>query len=239
MSAKHGILYLIPNFLGPAEPGCVFPPYNARVLKDIDYFIAEREKAARRLIKALLPEKNQARLHFFELNRHTDPAEIKHFLNPLLAGHPMGLMSEAGLPGIADPGAKIVHLAHRQGIRVKPLVGPSSIFLALMASGLNGQRFAFHGYLPVKTPQLSGHLRRLESRSRRNNETQIFIETPYRNDKMLNILLQTLHPDTLLCVATDLTLETEWIATRRIAEWIKEPKPRLHKRPAIFLFLAE
>ena len=229
---------MIPNFLGPAEPGCVFPPYNARVLKNIDYFIAEREKSARRLIKALVPEKNQARLHFFELNRHTDPEEIKHFLQPLLEGKPMGLMSEAGLPGIADPGAQVVRLAHRQGIKVEPLTGPSSIFLALMASGLNGQRFAFHGYLPVKSPELSKRLRQLEMRSRRENETQIFIETPYRNDRMLDALFKTLHPDTLLCVATDLTLETEWIATRRIAEWIKEPKPRLHKRPAVFLFLA-
>ncbi len=229
---------MIPNFLGPANPGHVFPEYNVRVLAGLDYFIAEREKSARRLIKALVPDKNQAQLHFFELNRHTVPGEIKHFLRPLLEGKPMGLMSEAGLPGIADPGAQVVRLAHRQGIKVEPLTGPSSIFLALMASGLNGQRFAFHGYLPVKSPELSKRLRQLEMRSRRENETQIFIETPYRNDKMLDALLKTLHPDTLLCVAADLTLDTEWISTRRVGDWSRMTLPALHKRPAIFLFLA-
>ena len=238
MSAKRGILYLIPNFLGPAEPERVFPPYNARVVAGLRYFIAEREKSARRLIKALVPDVNQEALHFFELNRHTDPAELEHFLEPLMQGQSMGLMSEAGLPAIADPGARMVLMARRRNIRVEALVGPSSIFLALMASGLNGQRFAFHGYLPIKLPNLVRRLRELENRSRREHETQIFIETPYRNNKMMETLLKNLHPDTLLCVAADITLDSEFIETRRVGEWQRMQRPDLHKRPAVFLFLA-
>ena len=238
VSAKPGVLYLIPNFLGPVDAGKVFPDFNRQVLENLRYFIAEREKSARKLIKTLLPEKNQSELFFFELNKHTSPDEINGFIDPLLQGESMGLMSEAGLPAIADPGAQIVRLAHRNNIRVVPLVGPSSIFLALMASGLDGQRFAFRGYLPVDKGALNRRLRELESYSRRENETQIFIETPYRNNKLFKAFLQKLHPATLLCVATNLTLPDQTIWTHRIAEWQQLPAPDLHKKPTVFLFLA-
>ncbi len=229
-------LILIPNFLDDsAQPEKVFPPYNLNIIKNLRHYIAEHEKSARRFIKKILPEVPQDELHFTELNKHTVEADISRFLEPLKHGHSVGLISDAGMPAIADPGAIIVAEAHRQKIRVVPLVGPSSVFLALTASGLNGQHFEFHGYLPVKIPELTKKIRRLEKESREQKKTQIFIETPYRNERLLQILLKHLSPTTLLSVAVDLTGEKEEIITASVKDW-RYKKILLHKRPAVFLF---
>lgn len=183
----------------------------------------------------MCPEKKQATLNLFELNKHTDASEIQSFLTPLLDGKDMGLMSDAGCPGVADPGAAIVALAHEKGIKVVPLVGPSSILLSLMASGMNGQSFAFHGYLPIDKNEKKNKIKQLEKISAEQNQSQLFIETPYRNNQMLDDLIKFLNPNTSLCVACDITLETEYILTKPVAQW-KKNKPDLHKRPCIFIF---
>ena len=176
---------------------------------------------------------------FFELNKRTDPADWKSFLLPALEENKsIGLISEAGCPGVADPGAEIALLAHELGIRVNPMIGPSSILLALIASGMNGQQFAFHGYLPIKTNERKKKLQQLEQFSRRNNQTQIFIETPYRNDAFVTDALQALQPNTLFGIAADITLPTEYIETHRVQQWKVQDIPTLHKRPTIFLLLA-
>ena len=177
-------------------------------------------------------------LHFATLNEHTAANELTELLAPLLAGEDVGIISEAGCPGIADPGAELVSLAHRHGIRVVPLVGPSSILLALMASGLNGQRFAFHGYLPIPEAERNKAIAALEAESARYHQTQLFIETPYRNEKLFSALLAHCRPQTLLCVASDITLPHEQIRTRPIAQWKSQPAPQLNKRPSLFLLLA-
>lgn len=200
----------------------------------IDDYIVEQEKTARRFIKQIKPSKVQAGLRLFPLNKHTLPNEHEAMLEPCLAGRHVGLMSEAGCPGIADPGAAIVKLAHEKEIRVIPMVGPSSILLALMASGMNGQSFAFNGYLPIDKAEKKIALRNFEKRSQEHNQTQIFIETPYRNNKLLEDLLQSLHPQTLLCIAADITLESEFIRTYPVSAW-KKKLPDLHNRPAIFI----
>lgn len=233
-SNKYGKLYLIPVGLGDSPENAVFPSLNKEIINDIDDFIVENEKSARRFIKQILPEKSQPELRLKALNKFTDPAEIISFLDPAKEGKNMGLLSEAGCPGVADPGAEIVKLAHRFGVQVVPLVGPSSILLAMMASGMNGQSFTFHGYLPIDKKERKNELRQLERISAEKNQAQIFIETPYRNMKFLEDLTQILHPATRICVACDLTLSSEFIKTATASEW-KNIKADLHKRPAIFI----
>jgi len=231
---SKGKLYLIPTPLGENAVHTI-PPYVIKQLHQLDFFIAERAKTARAFIKTTQPVKAFADLTFFELNKRTTPEEFRTFLQPAENGNDMGLMSEAGCPGVADPGAKIVQMAHQKEIEVVPFVGPSSILLALMASGMNGQSFCFQGYLPAKKPDLAKEFKRLEQLSRKQRQTQIFIETPYRNEGMLEEAFRVLAPDTRLCVAADISLETEFILTKRIKEWKKYKLPKLHKRPAIFL----
>ena len=231
---KYGKLYLIPVNLGESNPEKVFPPMNARIIDSIDDFIVENEKSARRFIKQILPEKSQPSLKLHGLNKFTEASEIPNFLDAAKAGKNMGLLSEAGCPGVADPGAEVVKLAHRFNIEVVPLVGPSSILLAMMASGMNGQSFTFHGYLPIDKKERKHEIKQLEKISSEKNQAQIFIETPYRNMKFLEDLIQNLHPTTRICVACDLTLESEFIKTATASEW-KNIKTDLHKRPAIFI----
>ncbi len=237
MSKTKGKLYLIPTPLGESG-GHAIPPYVIEVLHSLDVFIAERAKTARHFIKTTNPTKPFSELHFYELNKRTDEHEMKGFLNDALNGKNIGLMSEAGCPGIADPGAAIVQLAHQKGVEVIPLVGPSSIFLALMASGMNGQQFCFNGYLSPKRPELSKELKRLEQLSARLSQTQIMIETPYRNMGFVETALQVLSPKTQFCIACDLTLPTQYIQTKSVKEWKQTTIPDLHKRPAIFLIYA-
>ncbi|WP_140485049.1 SAM-dependent methyltransferase [Flavobacterium sp. GSA192] len=229
-----GKLYLIPTTMGECDPMDVLPQTVKRTIDFIDYYIVENEKTARKSIKAVHPEKKQADLVLFALNKHTEAKEHLDFIKPLLEGKNVGLMSEAGCPGVADPGAVIVKLAHDRGIQVIPLVGPSSILLAMMASGMNGQSFTFHGYLPIEKDEKRASFKNLERISFEKNQSQIFIETPYRNNKLLEDLIQTLHPETYLCIATDITLPTEYIKTKKISAWKKEAID-LHKRPTIFI----
>nr|WP_314866159.1 SAM-dependent methyltransferase [uncultured Flavobacterium sp.] len=229
-----GKLYLIPTTMGESDPMDVLPQTVKRAIEFIDYYIVENEKTARKSIKAVLPEKKQSELVLFALNKHTDEREHLSFIQPLLEGKNVGLMSEAGCPGVADPGAVIVKLAHEKGIQVIPLVGPSSILLAIMASGMNGQSFTFNGYLPIDKGEKKSALKNLEKLSFDKNQSQIFIETPYRNNKLLEDILQALQPATHLCIATDITLPTEYIKTLRVADW-KKTKVDLHNRPTIFI----
>jgi len=229
-----GKLYLIPTTLGEMNPEEVLPVTIKRTIELIDFYIVENEKTARRFIKSVYPEKKQPDLHLFALNKHTEESEHHAFIKPLLEGKNMGLMSEAGCPGVADPGAVIVKLAHEKGIQVIPLVGPSSILLAMMASGMNGQSFTFNGYLPIDKSEKKSALKNLEKWSLEKNQSQLFIETPYRNNKLLEDLLQILHPSTLLCIACDITLPTEFIRTLPVQQW-KKNKVDLHNRPCIFI----
>ena len=234
MKSKNGTLYLIPTTLGENEPLEVLPILVKKRIEEINYYIAENEKSARRFIKKICPSKKQPLLQFSILNKYTQEIELSDFLNPCLKGHNMGILSEAGCPGIADPGADVVKLAHEKGIQVVPLVGPSSIVLALMSSGMNGQNFAFNGYLPIDSSERRAELKRLEKRSFDEKQSQLFIETPYRNNKLLEEICATLNQDTLVCVACDLTLPTEFILTKPVSYW-KKNIADLHKRPAIFI----
>lgn len=230
-----GKLYLIPVMMGEeSNPKDVLPESVAKTIEMIDYYIVENEKTARRFIKKIYPEKKQPELKISLLNKHTDISEYAEMLQPCLNGINVGLMSEAGCPGIADPGAVIAKLAHEKGIQVVPMVGPSSILMGMMASGFNGQSFAFNGYLPIDKSEKKNALKNYERASFDRNQSQIFIETPYRNNKLLEDLLQILQNDTYLCIATDITLETEYIKTKRISEW-KKTKVDLHNRPCIFI----
>ena len=229
-----GKLYLIPTTLGENNPDDVLPQTVKRAIDFIGTYIVENEKTARKFIKAIHPEKVQADLKISLLNKRTEATEHKAMLSPCLNGENIGLMSEAGCPGVADPGAVIVKLAHENGIQVVPLVGPSSILLAIMASGMNGQSFAFNGYLPIDKGEKKSALKSFENLSNSKNQSQIFIETPYRNNKLMEDLVQTLQPNTLLCIAADITLPTEYIKTLRVADW-KKTKVDLHNRPTIFI----
>ncbi len=229
-----GNLYLIPTPLGDTGFETGLPAYNLQIIKEIDTFIVEELRTARRFLRKAGYTRDFESVTFYLLNEHTPDNEASHMLEKALAGKAVGLLSEAGLPCVADPGNIIVRLAHRKGIRVIPLTGPSSIMLALMSSGLNGQNFVFHGYLPVKPDERIKALRELEHAAALGNQTQIFIETPYRNVAMLESIIKTCHPSMLLCIAADLTLETEWIRSMPVHEWKKE-NPQLHKRPAVFL----
>ena len=229
-----GKLYLIPTTLGEMDPQDVLPQTVKRAIDFIDDYIVENEKTARKFIKSIHPEKVQSSLRLSALNKHTDITEHNSMIAPCLNGINVGLMSEAGCPGVADPGAVIVKLAHEKGIQVIPLVGPSSILLAMMGSGMNGQSFAFNGYLPIDKGEKKAALKNYESLSNSKNQSQIFIETPYRNNKLLEDLLSILQPNTHLCIATDITLPTEYIKTFRVADW-KKTKVDLHNRPTIFI----
>lgn len=229
-----GILYLIPVALGGDAVVSVLSPALVDKLPGLRHFIVENPKSARQFLKAAAYPHPLSSTEFQVLDEHTAPAQLPQLLTPLLAGHDCGLVSEAGCPAVADPGAALVRLAHAQGIRVVPLVGPSALLLALMASGMNGQRFAFHGYLPREQEKKINKIQELERVSGQANTTQIFIEAPYRNQALLQTLLEACRPDTLLCLATDITLESEMICTRTVAQW-KKSLPDIQRRPTVFL----
>lgn len=249
-----GILYLIPNTLGqmaiaqPSNPlDAVIPAEVQAITARIDYFIAENAKTTRAFLK-LIASTNPLgtplqEIRIAELSINTDPAALPALLEPVLDGQDAGLISEAGVPAVADPGANLVRLAHKRGITVRPLVGPSSILLAIMASGLNGQSFAFNGYLPVDGQQRAKRIKMLEERSRHEKQSQLFIETPYRNNVLLEALVLACQPNTLIAIATDLTLPSESIKTQTAAKWKSDlasgSMPDFHKKPTVFLFLAE
>lgn len=216
---KPGTLYLIPVPLGPAAPEACLPPDTLDAARRLDTFIAERARTARAHLKAMGHPKPLQELNILELNEHTKAGEIAALLAPLKAGRDVGLMSEAGCPAVADPGAELVRAAHRDGIAVAPLVGPSSILLALMASGLGGQRYCFHGYLPAKEPERTQKIRELEKTARREHATQLFIETPYRSAGLLEALAATLSADTLVSVGADLSLPNQFIKTGSAKSW--------------------
>ena len=229
-----GILYLIPNTLGQSNIDNVLPSYNISVAKNLRHFIVENVRSARRFLKMLDRDIVIGDLSFYELNRHTPTDRIAELLLPIYEGHSMGIISEAGCPAIADPGADVVAIAQRKNIRVVPLVGASSIILSLMASGFNGQSFAFVGYLPIDKKARIQRLKQLESRASSERQTQIFIETPYRNNQLVQDMVATLKPDTLLCIASELTADTESVKTLPIAEWAKQ-QIDINKRNTIFL----
>ena len=231
---KTGTLYLIPSALGGIEAGAVLAGSTLRVLATLTSFVVENPKTARQFLKAVGYPHPMHSLEFRTLDEHTAGRKVPLLLAPLLAGRDCGLLSEAGCPAVADPGAALVRLAHAHGIRVVPLVGPSALLLALMASGLNGQRFAFHGYLPVDQEQRRTKLLELERDSWREDRTQIFIEAPYRNQTLLRAVLETCRDDTLLCLATNLTSPAETIRTWTIAAWKTKP-PDINRRPTVFL----
>lgn len=237
MRTTKGNIYLIPCPLGDTPPLGVLPLSIKNTIEKTDYYIVEHEKNARRFIKSVVPHKKQVVLKIQEINKFTQPEDIPAMLDPCLEGFNIGVISDAGCPGIADPGARVVHYAHEKGIRVIPLVGPSSILLAMMASGFNGQNFAFNGYLPIDKSEKRTELKRLEKLSKDHDQSQLFIETPYRNNQMLESLIDTLHSHTRICVACDITLPTEYISTATVDLW-KKRKVDLHKRPTLFIIHA-
>jgi 16S rRNA (cytidine1402-2'-O)-methyltransferase len=239
-----GTLFLIPNTLGETEAlANVLPEQVQRITSQLDYFVAENAKTARaflKLVNARYPlAKPLQEIKISELNVNTPAAALAGLLAPLLAGQDGGLVSEAGVPAVADPGADLVRLAHQHNIPVRPLVGPSSLLLAVMASGLNGQSFAFNGYLPTDAAQRAVRIKELEQRSRKEKQTQLFIETPYRNAAMLEALVTACAPGTLVCVATDLSLPSETIRTMTAAQWKTAKAPDFHKKPTVFLLLGQ
>lgn len=227
-------LYLLPVTLGDTELNTVLPAYNIEIIQGIKHFIVEDVRSARRFLKKVDREFDIDSLSFYPLNKHTSAEDISGYLQPLLAGQSMGVISEAGCPAVADPGADVVAIAQRKNLKVVPLVGPSSIILSVMGSGFNGQSFAFHGYLPIEPGERVKRIKQLEQRIYSENQTQLFIETPYRNHKMVDDLLQNCRPQTKLCIAANLTCEGEYIKTRAISEW-KGKIPDLSKIPCIFL----
>lgn len=230
-----GKLYLIPCPIADGEPYDVLPAANKAIIQGLDYFIVENLRSARRFLSAAGIGRPIDSLTFAECNEHTRPEEIAALVLPLLEGRDAGLISEAGVPGVADPGAEVVAACHAKGIKIVPLVGPSSILLAIMASGQNGQSFAFNGYLPVKPPERAKAIRRLEQRASAENQPQIFIEAPYRNAKLFDDILASCRTETMLTVAADITGPEEFILTLPISQWIKSPGPDINKRPAIFI----
>ena len=236
-SDPRGSLYLLPNTLGETAPEAVISAAALNRARSLDYLIAEDPKTARAFLKRIGSTRALQSIRVERLDHNTPAGDFASLLEPVLAGRDAGLLSEAGLPAVADPGAGLVRLAHERNVRVVPLSGPSSIVLALAASGLDGQRFVFHGYLPIAETELVSALKECERQSRKLKQTQIFIETPYRNDRTLATMLRALAPATLVCVAADLTLESETVKTRSIAAWRKET-PQLRGRPTVFLFLA-
>lgn len=232
-----GTLYLLPNRVAEGAVEDVLPPATLAVARRVEHFLAENAKSARAFLKAAGHPRPMAELAIQEIGHHPDPAQIAAWLAPLEAGQDMAIVSESGCPGVADPGASLVAAAHERGLKVQPLVGPSSLLLALMASGLTGQRFRFMGYMPVPAEQLAPAIRTAE-RDSAAGETQIFIETPYRNPRLFDALLANCAPQTRITVAIDVTGDGEWITTRRVVDWKKLPAPPFEKRPAVFALLA-
>lgn len=235
---NKGVLYLIPVPLGQSALSAVLPATAQDRARQLKHFVAENAKSARAFLKSLPSDTPLQQIEIHELSEHTPASALPALLAPLLAGTDVGLISEAGCPAVADPGANLVALAQREGVRVVPMTGPSSILLALMGSGLSGQNFAFHGYLPVKDEERQKKLRELEKDSRQEKRTQIFIETPYRNRQMLETLIKTCAESTRICVATDLTLDSESIMTRTPSEWRRQGQPEVDRRPTVFLLQA-
>jgi 16S rRNA (cytidine1402-2'-O)-methyltransferase len=227
-------LYLLPVPLGDTSIDFVLPPFNKDIIRRINYFIVEDIRSARRFLKKSDKDIDINSLTFYPLNKYTSSQNLSGYLQPLIDGNSIGIISEAGCPGIADPGAAIVNEAQRKNLKVIPLVGPSCIILSLMASGFNGQSFAFHGYLPIKTPERAQTLKALEQRMYAENQTQLFIETPYRNNKMVKDILTYCHPQTKLCIAANITCKGEYIKTLPLTEW-QGKAPDLSKIPCIFL----
>lgn len=228
-------LFLVPNVLDDGDWQTVLPARVEVILTHTKYFIVENIRTARRFIKQINREINIDECTFYEINKRTNAADLPHFLKPIVDGHDVAVISEAGCPGVADPGAEVVKIAHKRGIKVVPIVGPSSILLALMASGLNGQDFAFKGYLPIKPQERVKELQALEKTIIRTRQTQLFIETPYRNNQLINDVLKSCSPSLLFCVASNITGSNEFIQTKSIQDWKKSGVPDLHKQPAIFL----
>jgi len=227
-------LYLVPNVLADGEWQSVMPTTVFTVLTSTKYYIVENIRTARRFMKQVNRDIDIDSCTFYEINKYTQAQDLPGFLKPLEQGNDVAVLSEAGCPGVADPGADVVRIAHQKGFKVVPIVGPSSILLALMASGLNGQNFAFRGYLPVKPNERSRELASLEKKIKSSGQTQIFIETPYRNNQMVEEILKSCSPSTLLCIAANITGENEFIATKTVQQW-KGKVPDLHKQPVIFL----
>lgn len=227
-------LYLLPVTLGETSIERVLPTYNKEILLGIKHFIVEDIRSARRFLKKVERSINIDELTFFPLNKHTSPEDISGYLKPLMEGNPMGVISEAGCPAVADPGADVVAIAQRKNLKVVPLVGPSSIILSVMGSGFNGQSFAFHGYLPIEPNERAKRIKTLEQRVYSENQTQLFIETPYRNHKMMEDIIKNCRPQTKLCIAANITCEGEFIKTKTIKEW-QGKLPDLNKIPCIFL----
>ena len=239
---KYGTLYLIPVTLGDDNIAALLPtslPSDViKIAQTLEHFVVESEKTARQFLSAIKTAKPVRELSLNLLNEHTLDKDVATLLSPLLAGKNVGLMSDAGCPGVADPGAKLIALAHQKGVKVVPFVGPSSILLSLMASGLNGQQFAFLGYLPVDKLARNIKLKEIEKRAQTHNETQIFIETPYRNQHMLEAILSSCSANIRLCIASQVSLPDEMIVTKRISEWKQSVLPDLHKIPTVFLLLS-
>ena len=228
-------LYLIPVSLGDAPLSRVLPAWNASVVGEIRCFIVENVRSARRFLRQMDPAFPIDDCTFMEMGKHANERLFGNYLEPLRRGQSVGVISEAGCPAVADPGALVVELAQRQGLRVVPLVGPSSMIMAVMSSGLNGQSFAFNGYLPVEPADRAKRLKALEARAWQEGQTQLFIETPFRNRKMFDALVETLRPQTRLCIAAGITTPDEWIRTKSVQEWRQTALPDLSKTPAIFL----
>jgi 16S rRNA (cytidine1402-2'-O)-methyltransferase len=234
----RGRLFLVPNLLGVVAPETVLPARTIAVARNLGHYLVENAKPARAFLKTLAPDSAVRDIHIVELGESPSVARCAELLAPAQSGHDVGLLSDAGCPGVADPGALLVAQAHREAIAVVPLVGPSAILLALMASGMNGQAFVFHGYLPVGTDDRAQAIKRIEADSQRNGHAQLFIETPYRNVTMLGALVATCKPETRLCVAVDLTTETESVASRPVRDWKGIELTGYAKRPAIFVLQA-
>ncbi len=231
---KNPALYLIPVTLGDTPVERVIPSFNTTVISGLKYFIVENVRSARRFLKKCNPDIDIDSLTFYELNKHTNPNQIADYLQPMKSGESMGVISEAGCPAVADPGADVVAIAQQKGYKVVPLVGPSSILMAVMASGFNGQSFAFHGYLPIDAGERAKKLKQLEARAYNEDQTQVFIETPFRNHKLAEDILQHCNPQTLLCIAMNISCEDESIVTRSVKAW-KGKLPDMHKKPTVFL----
>ena len=230
----HGTLYLIPSMIGESPVAKIIPGFNLKVIRDLKYFIVEEIKTARRFLKQVSPDINLQTILFLVNNEHTQVQDLSSIIEPLLNGSDMGLLSEAGMPCVADPGAEIVKLAHHYNIKVIPLIGASSLLLSLMASGFNGQNFIFHGYLPIDKNSRNKKIKEIEKSVYTNNQTQIFNEAPYRNSRLFESITEICSDNTLLCVATDLTMESEIIKVHSIRNW-KGKQPDIHKKPTVFL----
>ena len=235
---KKAALYLIPVLLGDTSVERVIPEFNKRIVSELKFFIVENVRSARRFMKKCDPDIDIDSLTFFELNKHTNKKDIESFLTPMKSGNSMGVISEAGCPAIADPGAEVVAIAQRENYKVVPLVGPSSLLMAIMASGFNGQSFAFHGYLPIDSTKRVSKIRQLEMQSYKEDQTQLFIETPYRNQKLAIDIIDNCKPHTQLCIAMNISCEDEMIVTKSIKSW-KGNLPDLQKSPTVFLIYKE